>query len=559
MQIQSVYRRMGRIGVATISLFIMVCGCGINKQQKKTHLRMIDQYYKYVYDDAVKLHFKLPGDYESVEYKKDWLPHSTLENLATRRNFLSGFETTSGPRLSLAVFKIPLTKINTLELGVASSDSVGNEYYSLGRSSTRERLYILPHQDSVLFFMAFSESDAVHNLSNEFEQIVFPSIRLGDAYMEEKLESPFRLAKQAFTQKDGSANYLRPIVRLQQSEINYKQPQDRASFVQASATFHSFIENGSTDHWVDQWRSLSYLSEVQQPIFSTTNQSAFDVLIAQIKDERVTMFNEAHFVKSHRLLMRRLLRPLYELGYRHLAIEGLWEDSDTLQKRGYPIVDSGFYVAESNMAALIREALQLGYHVTGYDDFSPDRERLQAQNLYNNTILNQEGKVLVLAGFGHIHESSSSGRKMMAEHFRDLSGIDPFTIDQVEFNASSPDTWLGIVNADSARNKLHIGVDLSITNNLHRAKNPLGRVDRPIQKLSLSSAAKEQMSAGKHFIAQWFHQEEYRDYRLKAVPITSLIVTPSTRTLELGPQQGTFVFCLRDLGGRILYSEEVMY
>jgi len=86
---------------------------------------------------------------------------------------------------------------------------------------------------------------------------------------------------------------------------------------------------------------------------------------------------------------------------------------------------------------MVRTALKLGYRVVAYeaqDQVAGDaRESEQARNLYERAFKsNPRARLVVDAGYGHIQESGAYlGGRSMGEYFRQLSGIDPLTIEQV--------------------------------------------------------------------------------------------------------------------------------
>jgi hypothetical protein len=120
-----------------------------------------------------------------------------------------------------------------------------------------------------------------------------------------------------------------------------------------------------------------------------------------------------------------------------------------LSKRSYPTQKTGTYSADPVYGDLIRTALKLGYKVVPYDvdEFNctpkPDnplfcqdeRERVQAQNL-TDRVLKQDpqAKILVHAGRDHNAETQEEGISMMAWHFKDISRVNPFTIDQMHMS-----------------------------------------------------------------------------------------------------------------------------
>lgn len=168
--------------------------------------------------------------------------------------------------------------------------------------------------------------------------------------------------------------------------------------------------------------------------------SAISALSRAAARSRVVMINEAHHVPQHRAFTIELLKALRKRGFTHFASETLYESDTRLNERGYPTKDTGFYTREPVYGDLIRTALKLGYRVVAYEATgvtNPDeRERGQARNLFERIVKdNPKAKVLVHAGYSHIEESGSLvGAPTMAQRFKEMTGIDPLTIDQAEMS-----------------------------------------------------------------------------------------------------------------------------
>jgi hypothetical protein len=147
------------------------------------------------------------------------------------------------------------------------------------------------------------------------------------------------------------------------------------------------------------------------------------------------MINEAHHDPRHRAFTLQLLEALREEGYRYFAAETLYAADTALTERGYPTAESGAYAVEPVFGSLIRAAIHLGYAVVAYEsgDFeSADaRERGQAANLQSRILdADPQAKILVHAGYGHIYKSALPGVIPMAVRFQELTGIEPFSVDQ---------------------------------------------------------------------------------------------------------------------------------
>jgi len=168
---------------------------------------------------------------------------------------------------------------------------------------------------------------------------------------------------------------------------------------------------------------------------------AKEYIVKSFKNSQVIMFNEAHDRVQTRTLLLSTLSDLKMAGATILAME-------TLNKNGnFNELDksTGYYTAEPIAGQIVREALRLGYKIVSYEDTatgssSKQRDRNQAKNLLNRISKKDKvEKTVVLAGYGHISEyCNDSTHKSMAMYFFDFSGINPLTINQVDFIESSP-------------------------------------------------------------------------------------------------------------------------
>ena len=176
------------------------------------------------------------------------------------------------------------------------------------------------------------------------------------------------------------------------------------------------------------------------------SRSALAYVVSRAASHRVVMVNERHHVSTERLLTLELLRPLYGQGFRYLAVEALWEGDHQLNRRGYPIRESGGYVSDVVFGELIRAALSIGYKVVPYEatseqrqatdtmTFQQARDYWQAQNLIAATLeQDPEAKVLVHCGYAHLQEVASQRWTPMAHYFREATGLDALTVDQTVF------------------------------------------------------------------------------------------------------------------------------
>jgi hypothetical protein len=156
---------------------------------------------------------------------------------------------------------------------------------------------------------------------------------------------------------------------------------------------------------------------------------------------QVVMINDVHDTPQTRLMTLALLKPLWEQGYRILAVEALTPAS-SLRAISKLDGNSGYYTLDPTLARVIQRALDLGYKVVPYDVVPKDmtagdiqaREAGQAVNLKSIIDENPGVKLLVHAGLAHIYKVKGkylNGIKPMAANFKRLTGINPLSVDQV--------------------------------------------------------------------------------------------------------------------------------
>jgi hypothetical protein len=159
---------------------------------------------------------------------------------------------------------------------------------------------------------------------------------------------------------------------------------------------------------------------------------------------RIVMVNERHHAASDRLLTLRLLSVLRQKGYTYFAAEAFdWADTGLNHRAAAKAGVTGGYVDEPVFGEIVREARRLGYTLVPYEA-TPEqnaakdslnqqqrRDYAQARNL-NDRIFRADpnAKVLVHAGFAHVQERPTDTWFPMAWYLRQLTGLDPVTVDQ---------------------------------------------------------------------------------------------------------------------------------
>jgi hypothetical protein len=164
-------------------------------------------------------------------------------------------------------------------------------------------------------------------------------------------------------------------------------------------------------------------------------RNARNFILEKAKGYHFLLLNEAHYSSQNRAFTRSLLAPLWKQGYRYLALETLGYTDTSLVRRGYPLLNTGYYTQDPTFGNLVREALALGYELVTYETTQQHdgtlRDYDQALHIYQQTWQQDTvGKVLVHAGYGHIVEQKSPGYNPMGSQLKEMAKQDLLTVDQ---------------------------------------------------------------------------------------------------------------------------------
>lgn len=210
---------------------------------------------------------------------------------------------------------------------------------------------------------------------------------------------------------------------------------------QMAATYYSISGQykPALESWDMTFGRVKKLSTTDSLKFTKLNPvNAKDYILEKAVHEQIVIINEAHHNASHRNFASSLLQGLYDRGYRYLGIETLANDS--LNSEKFVTLSSGYYSKEPEFGNFIYNALKIGFTLFPYEAEGNNKEREigEAQNIFNFMQKNKDGKYLIYCGYQHAYEGiHKSWEKTMAGRLSDLTGINPFTIDQTQFSEKS--------------------------------------------------------------------------------------------------------------------------
>jgi hypothetical protein len=242
-------------------------------------------------------------------------------------------------------------------------------------------------------------------------------------------------------QREGNELTVLDMLRGMENQLGSSDRQASAVIAEASVHFDAVVGN-----YREALRHFAVSNGAKRPDLASADEfplrgmrakPALSVLDPMVGNARIVMINEAHHVPQHRAFAIQLLQHLRKKGFHYFAAETLAMYDHDLQTRGYPINASGYYTAEPVYGDLVRTALKLGYRVVPYEAAgsfknAEEREQAQASNLVE-AIFKQDAhaKAVIYAGYSHINEGGLlAGVAPLAKRLRDMTGIDPLTIDQ---------------------------------------------------------------------------------------------------------------------------------
>jgi hypothetical protein len=264
----------------------------------------------------------------------------------------------------------------------------------------------------------------------------------------DELPPPWELTRR----EEGESRFA-PTLRLRDAEPRYRE----TPWWNGYAQMRAHVEAGLGNHAaaLAAWDSgITPRDSVGSLPPGIVARGAVEYLSAVADTVRVIMINERHHAASDRLLTLELLPVLRDKGFRYFAAEAFDPADTEINAREYPVEATGTYVRDPVLAEVVREAIRLGYTLVAYEhskgaeeedaDLTPQQRRDlgQARNLARATIeRDPEAKVLVHAGYSHVLEEASERFSPMALYFRELTGVDPVTVDQTRLSERSDPAW----------------------------------------------------------------------------------------------------------------------
>ncbi|MNY04675.1 hypothetical protein D3C86_1373650 [compost metagenome] len=278
--------------------------------------------------------------------------------------------------------------------------------------------------------------------------------------------------------------------------------------------------------------------------------------IAEIaKENQVLMLNEDHYYPKHRLLAMELLATLKANGYTYLSLEAFVADPETDFTPNY---NNGIYTDEPYFAHFIRKAITLGFTVSGHEnvDKGIDREMGQAKNIIKILEKDPNAKIFVYVGHGHL-EKKHKTRKLMAEYFKELSGINPITINQTVICADAKQELILVPRKYlTDTTKITSSADYFLINNL---KPSLKKIypNAVFKETKIKNTVFSKYK-NKEILVEVIDSKEFDLMKNMAIPIESYLRTPKNNEINLELPIGSYHVLVKTEDDETIYDDTLL-
>ncbi|MCV9930049.1 hypothetical protein OIU83_20480 [Flavobacterium sp. LS1R49] len=285
------------------------------------------------------------------------------------------------------------------------------------------------------------------------------------------------------------------------------------------------------------------------------NDSVFDKMSQIAKENSIIILNEDHYYPKHRIFALEILDVLKKNGYKYLSMEAFNEDKGSDYVPSYK---NGIYTSEPYFAHFIRKAKSLGFVIQGHESYKDnvDRELDQARNIMKIFEKDPNAKIFVYVGHSHIEKGNIS-KKWMAEYFKELTGVNPVTINQVAICADN-DRELMLIPRSYFENNANVksSADYFLINNIQPSLRKIytGVIFRKIEiKGDSFNVGKE-----KEILVKVIDFDEFTLIKDLAIPIQSSLMKSNKGRIDLELPLGRFHVIMKTINNKTIYEDDII-
>ncbi|MFV8328471.1 hypothetical protein [Flavobacterium sp. ZS1P14] len=525
-------------------LFLFI-SCVSNKNKLAENNYFNENYF---YNDSLKVGIDFDKNIQfrevSLDKKKKFKQLLKSNKLSSKDLFLVADSKENGIEMCFFYQNVQPLSVNSYSAKIVVSDTVNNIFFFEKQKGKRKVSGMVKTNSSknnnsstfVTYLLNKINIDSLNTRKMSFPAIFinnFPNVHPNPFYASKKLATaPLK----SEGENDAKFQFL--------STVN--------SFMSNNKTYDSLIV-GYEKQRNEKFNSLIVDLSSKEDVYK--DNAVFDKLSVIAKENRVIMLNEDHYYPKHRLFAMELLETLKVNGYNYLSLEGfnISEENELT-----PNYHNGLYTSEPYFSHFIRKAIALGFTVLGHENFDKgiEREIGQAKNILKILKKDPNAKIFVYVGHNHI-EKANSEKKRMAEYFKELSGINPITINQTAICADTKQELILVPRVYlNDTTKIKSSADYFLVNNL----KPSLKIIYPnvIFKKTIIKDAKFSDYKNKEVLVEIVDFKEFDLMTNLAIPIQSFLMIPIRKEINFELPVGKYHVFVKTDDNKTIYEDDII-
>jgi hypothetical protein len=299
----------------------------------------------------------------------------------------------------------------------------------------------------------------------------------------------------------------------------------------------------------------SYIKNIANNSDVYRNNDVFAKIKELTKKNNLIILNEDHYYSKHRIFGMEMLHILKENGYKYISLEAFYINPNN---NYIPNKGNGPYISEPYFAHFIREAKKLNFTILGHENYdkSVNRELGQAKNILKIFEQDATAKIFVYVGHSHIEEESSK-YKWMAQYLKEISKIDPITINQVAV-CSNNNQELMLIPRSYFKEDLDTksSADYFLINNIKTRLNKI-YPDATFKNIIIENNGFKKYN-NKEVLIELIDYNEYNLIKELAIPIESFLVKPQDTKISIEFPLGKYHVFIKTADNKTIYSSDII-
>jgi hypothetical protein len=527
-------------------LLLLFVSCGSNKRKLAENNYFNKNYF---YNDSLKVGIDFDKNVQfrevSFDKEKEFKQLLKRNKLSSKDLFLVADAKEKGVEMYFFYQKVPSSGANSKNSKTVVSDTVNNTLVFEKQKGKRKVLGLVKTNssegnNSSIFVNELLNKIAIDSLNTKKMSFVsifmnnFPGVHPNPLFASKKLE---RAPLKSDGGEDDKFQFL--------STVNASMSNNK---------LYDSLMAGYEKERKQNFNSVIADLSVKEDVYK--GNAVFGKIAEIAKENQVIMLNEDHYYPKHRLFAMELLETLKANGYNYLSLEGF--NSKSSEKESTPNYNDGIYTDEPYFAHFIRKAIALGFIVSGHENFDKalGRELGQAKNVIKILEKDPKGKIFVFVGHGHLEKANTKGKRM-GEYFKELSGINPVTINQTVICADTKqDLTLVPRKYFTDTTKVKSSADYFLVNNL----KPSLKIIYPKADFKKAIVKDRKFSdyKNKEVLVEIVDFKEFDLMKNLAIPIESYLMIPKNQTINFELPIGKYHIFVKTEDDKIIYDEDLI-